>query len=275
MKEGDQIRTQKGYAKVLSVDGQSIRAKYVETGEEFDIALPQAADKMLPKARITFEQGVAAFLARFPQGFYDPEYIGDMKKGERHYKWVAHEFYEECLGHGRFRQLLASKPSNLVTEVERCISKVNLLYPMEAAALRDALRVDEAAVPFLTRLAELLEAETITEQVYTPYAKAVCDLPAERGPVAKWTVATIIPFLAQPSRHMFLKPKITQSAAAALGFQLNYRAQPNWLTYKCLLQMSETYKSEMLKKDLPALTPRDYIDVQSFFWVVGGGYDVQ
>ena len=66
---------------------------------------------------------------------------------------------------------------------------------------------------------------------------------------------------------MFLKPEVTNAAAEALGFHLNYRSDPNWLTYKCLLTMSTIYKER-----LATLKPVDFIDVQSFFWVVGGGY---
>ncbi len=117
-------------------------------------------------------------------------------------------------------------------------------------------------------LGKLLDAEEISEAVLAPYFETVCALPAHRGPVAKWTVATIIPFLAQPHRHMFLKPEITKKAADSLGFELNYRPEPNWLTYKCLLRMAEIYGEK-----LAGLKPRDLIDVHSFLYVVcGEGY---
>jgi hypothetical protein len=80
-------------------------------------------------------------------------------------------------------------------------------------------------------------------------------------------VATIIPFLAQPNRHMFLKPEVTRKAADSLGFELNYRPEPNWLTYKSLLRMADIYGQR-----LAYLEPRDLIDVQSFFYVACGGY---
>ena len=117
-------------------------------------------------------------------------------------------------------------------------------------------------------LADLLEAKEINEGVYQPYADAVCRLPAERGRVASWPVATVLPFLAQPDRHILLKPEITKQVADSLGFELNYRPEPNWRTYRSLLQMAEIYKQK-----LAPLKPRDLIDVQSFFWVACGGYD--
>jgi hypothetical protein len=222
----------------------------------------------LPSRRVTFEQAVARFLAQFPKGFYDPAYIGDLTHGERHYKWMAHEYYVQHLGDGRLRHLLESDLTALVQEVERCIGKVNLLYLTEAAALRDALRVGQAARSFFATLADVLDADGISEEVFAPYARAVCDLPAERGRVATWTVATIIPFLAQPDRHMFLKPEVTKNVAASLGFELNYRSEPNWLTYSSLLKMADVYRQK-----LAPLKPRDLIDVQSFFWVTAGAHE--
>jgi len=66
---------------------------------------------------------------------------------------------------------------------------------------------------------------------------------------------------------MFLKPEVTRNAAASLAFELNYRPEPNWLTYKSLLRMAEIYREKLVD-----LKPQDLIDVQSFFWVACGGY---
>jgi hypothetical protein len=222
----------------------------------------------LPMERITLAQARAEFLRRYPLAFADPGYIGNKKTGERQYKYDAHLFWQERLGNGRFGELLVHDLPLLVAEVMRCIGKVNLLYPMESAALADALRVEPAARRLLTKLAALLESTDITEEVYGPYAAAVTDLPAERGKVATWPVATIMPFLAQPERHMFLKPEVTQNAANALGFNLCYKSEPNWLTYRKLLDMASIYRTKLIDWN-----PRDLIDVQSFFWVSCGGYD--
>lgn len=223
---------------------------------------------LLPKNRVTFDQALGSFLARFPKGFYDPAFLGDGKTtGERLYKWAAHEFYEERLGQGKFGHLLTNDFPQLVQEIERCIGKVNLLSIYEASAFRDALKVESPAKLFAQRLFDLLESEQVTADVFVPYAESVCSLPAERGRVATWTVATIVPYLAQPHRHMFLKPETTKNAADALGFELNYRSEPNWLTYSSLLRMAEVYSHR-----LSHLKPRDLIDVQSFFFVSCGGY---
>jgi len=235
--------------------------------------LPPLVEKegklLLPKARVTFKQAVEKFFAYFPLGFDDPRFLGDPKfKGERFYKVAAHRYFVEHLGGRRFRDLLNNDLASVVKEVERCVGKVNVLHMTESAALSEGLRDEHAARRYLEALADLLEAEEISESLFAPYLDAVSGLPAPRAKTAKWTIATIIPFLAQPDRHMFLKPEVTRNAADSLGFELNYRAEPNWLTYKCLLRMAHIYRDMLAEHK-----PRDFIDVQSFFYVACGGYE--
>ena len=95
-------------------------------------------------------------------------------------------------------------------------------------------------------------------------ASAVSALPQPGSRVATWPVATIFPYLAHPDRNMFLKPEVTKEAAQRLGFHLNYKSEPNWLTYRSLLSLAE-----LLMEELRPLGARDLIDVQSFIWVTG------
>jgi hypothetical protein len=46
-------------------------------------------------------------------------------------------------------------------------------------------------------------------------------------------------------------------------FELNYRPEPNWLTYRCLLEFAQN-----LRNKLADLEPKDMIDVQSFLWCI-------
>ncbi len=82
-------------------------------------------------------------------------------------------------------------------------------------------------------------------------------------------VVTVFGFLAQPSQHIYLKPKATKAAAEAYGFDLQYLSRPSWETYASLLGFAA-----VLREDLADLKPRDMIDIQSFIWVLGSSeYD--
>lgn len=228
---------------------------------------------VLPRKRLTLKHAIKFFKDRFPGAFSDPEYIGDRYHGERTYKWLAHEQFVRELGAGQVAELLGT---NQIEEIARRIrsvaSKVNLLSPFESAALHDGLKEASAVRTFSEALIALLEAKEVTEEFFSPYIEAVSSLPAKKGKarVATWPVTTILPFLAQPDRHMFLKPEVTLNAAGQLGFDLQYNSTPNWTTYRALLRMGQTYK-DLLRE----LEPQDFIDVQSFIYVACGGYEAE
>jgi len=52
---------------------------------------------------------------------------------------------------------------------------------------------------------------------------------------------------------MFLKTRSTNNAAKALDFDLLYESQPNWQTYKSLLQMAKVCFYE-----IKHLNPKDF-----------------
>ena len=65
-----------------------------------------------------------------------------------------------------------------------------------------------------------------------------------------------------PELYIFLKPNVTQAAAKRSAFTLNYKSEPNWLTYSSLLRLAE-----VLAEEVADLGPRDMIDIQSYTWV--------
>ena len=75
---------------------------------------------------------------------------------------------------------------------------------------------------------------------------------------------TVLGFIAQPDRHIFLKPNVTRRAAEAYGYNFSYESKPYWPVYRSLLDFAEAIRRD--KNDLP---PRDMIDLQSFIWVQG------
>src|SRR5690349_24191678 len=56
---------------------------------------------------------------------------------------------------------------------------------------------------------------------------------------------TVFGFIAQPDRHIFMKPRVTRLAAQKYGFDLPYASRPTWETYAGLLARSEEHTSEL------------------------------
>jgi hypothetical protein len=132
-------------------------------------------------------------------------------------------------------------------------------------ALRDATRDSAGARVFAAGLFDFLHGGGKDDETrFTGWVAAVEKLPRRQTRVLTWPLLTVFGFIAQPDRHMFLKPNVTRRAAEAYGFNFLYRSRPNWETYDCLLSFAG-----QVGKDQRVLRPRDMIDLQSFIWVQG------
>ena len=298
LNQGDFVRHPKranwGLGKVLTADGNLVRVHFKDDSErdyrEFradNIKLVRADETSDPvldnlppflgdqfavtSKRVVLGDGIAHFNNLFPLGFADPKYLSgegveDGGAGnERDYKWKVHERFLETLGEGRAERLLSE---NMIPElIERIcvIANINLLSLYESSAFREGIRADEAAArTYLEALFEFIRSGP-EKRTFEALADALHGLPIEEGRAraATWPVLTLFPYLAQPSRFMFLKPGATKECAARLRFDLRYDSALNWETYERLMVMSE-----QLLERLRPLGARDFIDVQSFVWVI-------
>jgi hypothetical protein len=246
-----------------------LRIADVQSGPILDNLPPfveKSGEFSLSSRRVTMDQAVAKFMGIYPGGFFDEGYLGDLKRGERSYKWKAHEMWLQAFGEGRAEEMLASGGiAEMNKHAMRIVTDVNLLTAEEGAAFKDGLSDKAAAEAYHRALVDLL-ASGPTSETFEPYAAAIASMPAIGAEgTDRWTVASILPFLARPDAFMFVKQAVTLKAAERLGFDPHFDARPNWTTYDAVLRMSRIY-FELLD----ALEPRDLIDVQSFFWVTSG-----
>jgi hypothetical protein len=201
------------------------------------------------------------FIRFFPKGFRDDKYHA----WERDYKEAAHHQWEESLNRTAFHSLLkAGKYGEIASTAVRIESKTNLLFSFEKMALRDAVKSPAGAQRFAEGLYEFLHGAGSLEGKFNHWVEAVAQLPRRQTRVLTWPIVTIFGFLAQPQRHIFLKPNVTRRAAEEYGFDFEYHSRPEWATYRSLLEFGAT-----VQKDLVDLSPSDMIDVQSFLWVQG------
>lgn len=214
------------------------------------------------RLRLTEQQAVDRFVSEFPRAFDDPAYL----RQERNYKWEAHQEVAAGLLSVRGRRVVAEGPPGaLVDMLKALIHQTNLLATQELIALNDALKDQRAARKFADAVLALVDDGG--EQAFSRLVEATGSLPADAGRarVLTWPIVTILPFLAKPEAHMFLKPMQTQRIASAFTFDLSYSPHPKWATYDRLLTLSNR-----LLDLLRPLGARDLIDVQSFMWVVEG-----
>jgi hypothetical protein len=202
------------------------------------------------------------FLRIFPEGFRDDLYLG----WERDYKVDAHRRWRAEVG-GK-AELRAALEARQHREVAAAAVRVEagrpLLYSFEKMALRDAVRSPMGAMAFARGLQAFLHGPGSPRSRFTRWCAVVAGLPRRQTRVLTWPVTTVFGFIAQPARHIVLKPNVTRRAAAAYGVAFDYESSPSWSTYASLLAFAR-----QVTRDQQDLGPRDLIDAQSFIWVQG------
>lgn len=226
------------------------------------LAESEAAHPVLDNLRLSKTPGsryrslpesIQFFLEKYPQGFYGDKFLTE----ERNYKVKAHELASATLGREALNDLCTSGSyAEACVRALKLVNTTNLIFPNEKMALKDGLKDPASQEGFTQSLFNVLygpEPENIRFENFADFLGRVG--------AGKWTTATYFLFLSAPDRFMFVKPTVTQNAAAVSGFEINYKPEVSWSTYSCVLAFSQ-----YLKKELQHLQPRDMIDVQSFMW---------
>ncbi len=212
--------------------------------------------QVLPSERYTLREALDIFHTHAPEGFNDGGVTKAQKDRER--RRGAHEAYERTLGGGQAEELLAQDSvGELTTRALAVVALAKTLSSADAAALNAGLQDQAAARDYFTALLAYL-ADEPAQETFAAYASAAGTLPGlASGP--SWPMLTLLPFLAQPARHMLLQPTLTCAAAQRLGFDLPYESAPNWKTYDALRRLGGIYVEALGDEGA-----RDFVDVQLF-----------
>ena len=207
----------------------------------------------------TREQAMEKFLNKYNGGFPDAWY----RSSHRDPRLKQHQLWTELLGDGKLRELADGKAHIAAQHILKIMDmpdKPLLHAKNELPRLREAFMRTERMPAFLIALADLLDAERPTADLYDAYltAFAALTLGGQKSAMS-WPIVTSLPYIAQPSTHMFLKPASMRNASAGLGVDLKFKSAPNWPTYERTLGFG--------KNLLEFIQPRsgvDMIDVQAF-----------
>lgn len=207
------------------------------------------------------------FLHFFPEGFRDETYLA----WERNYKANAHREWRRDLDQTLHAELLRQGEfAEVALRAVRIESHTNLIFSFEKMALRDGVKSAAGAEAFATGLYDFLYGPGSAQNKFERWCEVVAGLPRKQTRVSTWPIVTVFGFIAQPDRHIFLKPNVTRRAAQEYRFPFHYESRPGWNVYAGYLEFAER-----VRRDLRDLRPRDMFDVQSFLWVQGSSeYDV-
>ena len=199
------------------------------------------------------------FLHKYSNGFTDAWY----RSSHRDARLAQTRLWQELLPGSTLRDLAVDRPhiaAQHILKVLELHEKPLLHVKSELPRVRAAFMRTEKMTVFLIALADVLDAKRPTAAQFDAYlaAFAALELPAKKTSMT-WPIVTALLFIAHPDRYMFVKPTATRAAAVGLGFELKFKAAPNWVTYDRVLAFSE----ELLAFIKPRMG-EDMIDVQAF-----------
>jgi hypothetical protein len=266
--------SEQGPRRKLQVTAEQLTVSAVQSDPELDgvptgpvrVKKPKdgaggSAARVRPSA-LPLEHAVARFRTDYPGLFRDPKLVSE----ELDYKRRAHATFVELLGEGRGRELLRRGAlQEISASLEKVYQSTNIPSQFEIMAACHGFTDGVAAGRVLGAALDFVDSPA--SNTFEGLTAAIGGLPtAARGSrVLTWPNVTILPFLADPSRFMVMKPGIAQQMAARMGFDLLYYASSKWRCYEALLRMSAR-----LRDELSGLGATDYIDVQTFMWVTRG-----
>jgi hypothetical protein len=112
--------------------------------------------------------------------------------------------------------------------------RTHLVFQIERAKFRDGIKNVAKHEPFANALYDLLHGSGEMEARFTKFSSFLSEIGANN-----WPIATYFQFLASDGRWMFMEPSAMKRMADSLKIALNYKAQPNWLTYLKLQELAK------------------------------------
>jgi hypothetical protein len=205
-----------------------------------------------------------AFSSKFPEGFFDPDYVKNQRLtlAGAHRQWIAD------LNKQKFADLLfQGKHAEIAARAIAIESGTNLLNDREKEQLTQATASGAGAQIFALGLFEYLYSNNSEEERFENFSQVCAKLtPASGNPgdLLTWQIVTVFGAIAQPRRHVFVRPVITRQAAMKYGFPFAYKPEPCWNSYSSMLDFAAC-----LRADLSDLKPRDLLDIHLFIGSLG------
>jgi hypothetical protein len=220
---------------------------------------PETRRYALAESWVTHAQAIAQFVASYPDGFADPRHAAPVgPRSGRAPRWrAAREAWVRALGGGEGDKLVAAGDLKEIVKRTLAVEKLaHALYPDDTGAFAEAFADAPATELFFQRLFELLSVPSPSRARFDRLFAAAAAL-APHG--AAWRVATLLPFLADPTRHVLVSAGTSAQAARRLGCDLRWDDAPNWATYAAFRTLSVS-----LLDELRPIGARDHVDVETF-----------
>lgn len=230
-------------------------------GKRGDVLKDELEDRLIARLRneagklepnyVGMEGAIARFLEFMPGGLRGERSVSE----EREYKLAASRELNSVLP---LEAALVATEAD-ATAVRKARVWLNILAPFESMHIKTVLEQPEG--PELLR-----SAAEFASGNYAAGAKGMENALKKYGRQS-WPKATYFGYLWRPAENMFCKPEVTKDFAQRIGhdFQYVYESEVSGAVYRSLMDLAEHTLAATR-----SLGAEDYIDVQSFIYVVGG-----
>lgn len=227
------------------------------------------------KTELHFPLAKKQFSQHFGAGFDDSEYVRRERAGKeaasKRYAEDFAPFVPVWIASGNVPAVIAALRAVYRGDRATGDEPLELLYaPVEEPAYFDALERDaDATISYVSAALQFLAADT--QANFDRFVTTLLALPTRAGGahLDHWTTLSWLPFIASPQSHVFVKPTIMRTFASLLPFDLRYRSELNYETYRRSVRMATQLRNMLQVSDLNVSRRQlDMIDVQSFMWVV-------
>lgn len=239
-----------GFEGAVIVAGKRGEILSDENEDRLVARLRNEAGKLEPNY-IGMDGAIARFLEFMPGGLRGERSVSE----ERDYKVAASRELNAVLP--LERALEATEKD--AAAVRRARVWLNILSPYEAMHLKTVLEKSEGPA-FLRAAARFATGD------YAAGAQGM-ETSLRKYGNQSWPKATYFGYLWRPTQNMFCKPTVTQDFAQRIGHEFQHVYEPgiDGQVYASLMDLADL----TLTATRP-LGAEDYIDVQSFIYVVGG-----
>ena len=188
------------------------------------------------------KEAEAGFLARYPEGFSDPE-MASIKKKHNVDKLV--EFAQENLTRTNF-----NRPEFIAETVLKIVSRSSMVSRFEKPKFKDfihSLNSHEKQA-----LADAFEKRLYGRQKQRGFEEILGMLNHHK--LARWSVISVVPFYFAPNKEAFVKPTTAKGILKYLEVEnLEYKPTPSWAFYKGYSKLLSEIKREVA----PSLSPNN------------------
>jgi hypothetical protein len=211
---------------------------------------------------LTFDDQVAIFQHQFKGGFagsgWQKKQRGaGTKRALKRHRDPAIARARELLSESAIAELLAGMRHDEV--VRRAVEVLHESSLVEARPIEALRRLPRDCIrPFAEALRDVLYGEGRYELRLLQLLQAL-----RSGGETSWALATALPALVQPERHVCVRPSTFREQARWMAPHLVLEKQADSRQYLVLLGMAKNVADKLTERDL---APRDLLDVYDFMW---------